>query len=79
MMRTKLVIGIIAIAAVMLALSSIEANQASAKSVSTCTNNGGQTSTGPCQGNLDSNNKCQTTHAGNSENSAVKSQTGSGC
>ena len=79
-MTTKLTVGIIATAVLMLAVTSIEvANHASAKSLSTCTNNGGQTSTGTCAGNIDNNNKCQTTFAGNSPNSEVKSKTGSGC
>ena len=73
-------ISIIVITALMLTLSMTTAvNPVSAKSVSECTNNGGQSSEGSCQGNTDKNNKCEETHAGNSFNSKVKSREGSGC
>ena len=73
-------IGIIAITALMLTLSMTTAlNPVAAKSVSECTNGGGQRSEGSCQGNTDKNNKCEETHAGNSFNSKVKSSEGSGC
>ena len=70
----------IAITVLMLTLSmTTVVNPVAAKSVSECTNNGGSTSQGSCHGNLDKNNKCEETHAGNSFNSKVKSQEGSGC
>ena len=72
-------IGMIAITALMLTVSTIAFNDVSAKSVSSCTNNGGSTSEGSCNGNIEKNNKCEETHAGNSFNSKVKSQEGSGC
>ena len=72
-------IGMIAITALMLTASTIAFNDVTAKSVSSCTNNGGSTSEGSCNGNIDSNNKCQDNHAGNSFNSKVKSSDGSGC
>jgi hypothetical protein len=74
-----LAIGMIAITALMLTFSTIAINEVTAKSVSSCTNNGGSTSEGSCKGNTDKNNKCEETHAGNSFNSKVKSQEGSGC
>jgi hypothetical protein len=72
-----LAIGMIAITALMLTVSTIAVNDVTAKSVSSCTNNGGQTSQGECSGNIDKNNKCQENHAGNSFNSKVKSTEGS--
>ncbi len=78
-MNYNLTIGIIAVSALMLSLSVIVADQTFAKSVSSCTNNGGQSSEGGCSGNTDNNNKCEETHAGNSFNSKVKSSEGSGC
>ncbi|CAN5636976.1 hypothetical protein BH23THE1_BH23THE1_34510 [soil metagenome] len=72
-------IGMIAITALMLTVSTIAVSDVTAKSVSSCTNNGDQSSEGSCKGNTDKNNKCQDNHAGNSFNSKVKSQEGSGC
>jgi hypothetical protein len=74
-----LAFGIIAISALMLAVSGSVAEQSFAKSVSECTNNGGHSSEGGCSGNTNKNNKCEETHAGNSFNSKVKSSEGSGC
>jgi hypothetical protein len=74
-----LTIGMIAMTALLLTFSTIAVNQVTAKSVSSCTNNGGSTSEGSCHGNLEKNNKCQETHAGNSFNSKVKSSECSGC
>ena len=74
-----LALGLIALTALMLTVSMVTVNPVTAKSVSTCTNNGGSTSEGSCHGNLDKNNKCEETHAGNSLNSKVKSSEGSGC
>jgi hypothetical protein len=80
-MHTKLTIGIIAIAALMLGLSTVAANQASAKSLTTQScekKNEGETS-GPCQGERENSptfEECFERHAGNSPNSKVKD---SGC
>ena len=80
MMNSKtLTIGIIAMSALMLAVSGSVSEQSFAKSVSECTNNGGHSSEGGCSGNTNKNNKCEETHAGNSFNSKVKSSEGSGC
>ena len=78
-MNKILTLGIIAMSALMLAASGAVAEQSFAKSVSECTNNGGQSPEGGCSGNTDKNNKCEETHAGNSFNSKVKSSEGSGC
>jgi hypothetical protein len=75
-MNTKLTVGMIAITGVMLALSSIVSNQASASSFpgengqghkQTCSKgNSGSTSDGPCPGNSGGNGNTETTNAGNS-------------
>ena len=75
-MTSKLTIGVITATVLMLVLSTVLVNQVSARSVSECTNNGGQNSEGECGGNLDRNHKCQENHAGNSFNSKVKSTEG---
>ncbi len=78
-MNTKITIGIIAISAFMLVLGTVVASQTFAKQASTCTNGGDQTTSGTCSGNISQNNKCQTTYKGNSINSQIDTQTGSGC
>jgi hypothetical protein len=52
---TAAIVIIVALAAVAIAPSLI--NLASAKQSSTCTNNGGHSSTGPCTGNTEHNHK----------------------
>ncbi|HKG87488.1 MAG TPA: hypothetical protein VKA95_04115 [Nitrososphaeraceae archaeon] len=80
-MNTKLTIGTIAIAALVLGLSTVATNHADAKSLTTQTcekKNEGETS-GGCQGNRESSptwEECFERHAGNSINSKVKD---SGC
>jgi hypothetical protein len=76
-MHTKLTIGIIAVAALMLGLSTIAANQASAKSLTTqsCEKKNEGESSGGCQGERERSGtfeECTDIHAGNSVNSKVK-------
>jgi hypothetical protein len=76
-MHTKLTIGIIAIAAMMLGLSTVAANHADAKSLTTqtCEKGNGEETSGECKGNRESSDnweECTERHAGNSENSKVK-------
>jgi hypothetical protein len=83
-MYTKLTIGIITVAAIMMALGPVlvGVHQASAKhaQTQTCTSSNGAnsgTSGGSCQGNSESSpvfQQCTTTHQGNSVNSPVTGQ-----
>lgn len=72
-MNTKIALAI-AVTSVIIALAVAPSvtSQAFARSLTTCSGD-----SGPCPGNSGSNgneNKCEYTHAGNSENSKVKSR-----
>jgi hypothetical protein len=71
-------------AVLMVALNSVATNHVIAfpdengkGHTSSCENNGDNDEGGSCHGNLDKNNKCQTTNAGKSDH--VKDEEGSGC